>query len=247
MSPWYAGVLFVAGIGGGLAGSIAGLASLSTYPALLGLGLVPVSANVTNTAALILNGVGSALGSAPELKGQAGALRRLIPMGILGGAGGALLLLSIPPGYFEYLVPVILASAAVVIAIPRRLASPSGRPQGPLKSAAMLTICIQGGFFGAAAGVMLLAVLMSSGTGSMARANAVKNVVLGAANLSATLIFIAFAPINWVAAMILGLGCLIGSRLGPPLVRTIPETPLRLLIAAAGITLALKLGIETYR
>ena len=66
-----AALLFAAGIGGGLCGSIAGLASPTTYPALLVVGLPPVAANVTNTVALVFNGVGSASGSLPELRGQA--------------------------------------------------------------------------------------------------------------------------------------------------------------------------------
>jgi uncharacterized membrane protein YfcA len=64
--------LFLAGAGvlGGLTGSIAGLASVATYPALLLVGLPPVTANVTNTVALVFNGVGSVWGSRPELEGQ---------------------------------------------------------------------------------------------------------------------------------------------------------------------------------
>src|SRR5690349_14075352 len=93
---WEIALLFVAGIGGGLTGSIAGLASVSTYPALLMVGLPPVTANVTNTVALVFNGVGSVRGSLPELTGQGPRLRRLIPMGALGGLAGAVLLLSIP-------------------------------------------------------------------------------------------------------------------------------------------------------
>ena len=71
-------LLVVAGIGAGLAGSIAGLASLISYPALLATGLPPVTANVTNTVALVLNGVGSVSASRPELTGQG---RRLLPLG----------------------------------------------------------------------------------------------------------------------------------------------------------------------
>ena len=70
MTVWEWVLLFAAGIGGGLAGSIAGLASVTTYPALLLVGLPPVAANVTNTVALVFNGVGSVSGSLPELSGQ---------------------------------------------------------------------------------------------------------------------------------------------------------------------------------
>src|SRR4249919_263630 len=70
MTVWEVLLLVAAGIGGGLAGSIAGLASVSTYPALLLVGLPPVSANIANTVALVANGIGSVWGSWPELRGQ---------------------------------------------------------------------------------------------------------------------------------------------------------------------------------
>ena len=96
----HAVTLFGAGVVGGLTGSIAGLASVATYPALLAVGLPPVAANVTNTVALVFNGVGSMWGSRPELVGQGRWLRCVAPVAALGGVIGAVLLLSTPPGSF---------------------------------------------------------------------------------------------------------------------------------------------------
>ena len=93
----------------------------------------------------------------------------------------------------------------------------------------------------------MLALFLRMGSASMAHANATKNVVLGTANFVAAVIFAAFAPVDWAAVVPLGIGCLIGSRIGPTIVRRAPATALRLLIAAAGIALAVKLGIDTYR
>lgn len=250
MTVWEVLLLVAAGIGGGLTGSIAGLASVSTYPALLLVGLPPVAANVTNTVALVFNGIGSVSGSLPELRGQGGELKRLIPVAVVGGAAGAALLLSIPAEGFENVVPVLLAVSAVVIALPSRArVEGTGRDRGRrlLEAVAILAICVYGGFFGAAAGVLMLALFLSTGSQSMAHANAVKNVVLGVANGVAALVFIAFAPVDWMAAVPLGVGCLIGSRLGPVIVRHTPATPLRLAIAVAGLALAVKLGFDTYR
>ncbi|MET0474153.1 MAG: sulfite exporter TauE/SafE family protein [Mycobacterium sp.] len=250
MSWLDAALLFVAGIGGGLAGSIAGLASVSTYPALLLVGLPPVAANVTNTVALVFNGIGSIWGSLPELRGQRAALKRLIPAAVLGGAAGAVLLLSIPAEGFENVVPVLLASSAMVIALPPRKRAAGaviGRGRLVLEGVAILAICVYGGFFGAAAGVLMLALFLSTGSESLAHANATKNVVLGLANTVAALIFVVFAPIHWLAVVPLGIGCLVGSRLGPTIVRHAPATPLRLLVAAAALALAIKLGFDTYR
>src|SRR6476469_3366601 len=90
-----------------------------TYPALLATGVPPVTANITNTVALVLNSVGSVSASGPELKGQG---RRLLPLGaaaVLGGALGAVLLLLTPSAAFERLVPWLIGAASVAILVQR--------------------------------------------------------------------------------------------------------------------------------
>ncbi|WP_048425251.1 TSUP family transporter [Mycolicibacterium obuense] len=245
-------LLVAAGVLGGLTGSIAGLASVATYPALLVTGLPPVAANVTNTVALVFNGVGSILGSRPELSGQRQRVVRLLPVAVLGGVVGAVLLLSTPAEGFEKVVPLLLGVASLAILAPvppppqpgdgtRRLAS-----RRIVEAVAVAGICVYGGYFGAAAGVLLLAFLLRSSAESLAHANATKNVVLGAANLSAAVIFACVAPVHWPAVAALGLGCLVGSRLGPVVVRHAPQGPMRAIIGLAGLALAVKLGIDAY-
>lgn len=245
--------LGAAGVLGGLTGSIAGLASVATYPALLLVGLPPVTANVTNTVALVFNGIGSVLGSRPELEGQKKWILRIAPVAALGGVAGALLLLSTPAEGFERVVPILLGLASVAILIPRR-GNPTARVADHqrhrtgvlLESTAIFVICIYGGYFGAAAGVLLLALLLGAGHATLAHANAGKNVILGIANGVAAVMFAFLAPVQWPAVLALGFGCLIGSRLGPIVVRHAPAKPMRFLIGAAGIALAVKLGIDAY-
>jgi uncharacterized membrane protein YfcA len=250
MTMWDAALLVAAGILGGLTGSIAGLASVATYPALLLVGLPPVTANVTNTVALVFNGVGSIAGSVPELRGQRAELTRLVPIAAIGGAAGAALLLSIPAEGFEKVVPILLGVSAILIALPRRQRAEGagrGRTHTVLRAVVILAICVYGGFFGAAAGVLLLALFLSTGDESMAHANATKNVVLAVANLVAAVAFVVLAPVDWLAVAPLGIGCLLGSRLGPIVVRHAPATPIRLAIGVAGMALAVKLGVDAYR
>ena len=253
MTWWDAAFLAAAGVLGGLTGSIAGLASVATYPALLSIGLPPVTANVTNTVALVFNGVGSMAGSRPELAGQARWLKRIIPVAAVGGLVGAVLLLSMPAEGFEKVVPLLLAFASVAILIPPRprkdatVASHQRHTATVMfESAAILAICIYGGYFGAAAGVLLLAMLLRAGGATLAHTNASKNAILGVANVVAAVVFAFLAPVQWSAVLPLGLGCLVGSRLGPVVVRHAPAKPIRLAIGAAGLGLAVKLGVDAY-
>lgn len=253
MTWWDAAFLAAAGVVGGLTGSIAGLASVATYPALLLVGLPPVTANVTNTVAMVFNAIGSVLGSRPELTGQARWLKRILPVAAVAGAIGAVLLLSTPAEGFEKIVPILLGGAAIAIVIPRsgaqeaRVASHTRHTATVLfESVAIFGICIYGGYFGAAAGVLMIALLLHLGHASLAHANASKNVITGVANTVAALVFSFAAPVYWPAVAALGVGCLIGSRLGPVVVRHAPAGPLKILISAAGVALAIKLGVDAY-
>jgi uncharacterized membrane protein YfcA len=253
MTWWDAAFLAAAGVLGGLTGSIAGLASVATYPALLLAGLPPVTANVTNTVAVVFNGVGSVLGSRPELDSQGRWLKRIAPVAAIGGLIGAILLLYTPAEGFEKLVPLMLGGASIAILIPqrpRRDATVASHRRYTatmiFESAAILAICVYGGYFGAAAGVLLLALLLRAGGSTLAHANAGKNVLLGVANVVAAVVFAFLAPVQWMAVIPLGLGCLIGSRLGPVVVRHAPEKPMRLAIGAAGLALAVKLAVDAY-
>ncbi|MGB3481671.1 MAG: sulfite exporter TauE/SafE family protein [Mycobacterium sp.] len=246
-------LLLIAGVAGGLTGSIAGLASVATYPALLAVGLPPVTANITNTVALVGNAVGSIVGSRPELRGQGPFLLRTVPIAALGGALGAVLLLSTPAEGFEKVVPLLIGFSAIAIMWPRRdrPTSVTDKPRRNrgillLEAAAILLITVYGGYFGAAAGVLLLALLLRAGGPTLPHANASKNVILGASNGTAAVIFVLVAPVHWPSLVPLAIGCIAGSRLGPIVVRHAPAAPLRWLIGAAGMALAIKLGLDAY-
>ena len=213
-----------------------------------------MTANVTNTVALVFNGIGSVSGSRPELTGQADWIKRIVPAAALGGAAGAALLLLTPAEGFENVVPILLGLASLAILLPRRVDKEARVASHQrhtatvyLESAAIFLISIYGGYFGAAAGVLLLALLLGAGHETLAHANASKNVLLGVANGVAALMFVFLAPVQWLAVVPLGLGCLIGSRLGPVVVRHAPSGPMKVLIGVAGLALAIKLGVDTYR
>ena len=241
--------MIIAGFGGGLSGSIAGLASLVSYPALLAVGLPPVTANVTNTVALVFSSTGSVWGSLPELRGQRARVRQLAIAGMVGGAAGAVLLLVTPAESFEKVVPVLIALASVAILARRRLIEDHASPSHPVGIRTVVgvgVVGVYGGYFGAGAGVMMLALLLLSTGDTVPRANAVKNVVLGLANGVAAVGFVVFGPVRWIVVPPLGFGLLLGGRLGPIIVRRVPGSALRIVIALAGLGLAAKLGYDAY-
>src|SRR5437588_13107008 len=123
-------LLLAAGTLGGILSTVVSIASLVTYPALLALGVPPLSANMTNTVSLVLTGAGSVLGSKPELTGQG---RRVIRLGIvtaLGGTAGAVVLLLTPASTFTVVVPVLIGGASLVLLVQPRIKALSPSADG---------------------------------------------------------------------------------------------------------------------
>jgi uncharacterized membrane protein YfcA len=250
MSIFLALALLAAGIGGGLAGSMASVASVVSYPALLALGLPPLAANVTNTMALIFCMPGAMLGARPELAGQRARVLRFGAVIAAGGVVGAVVLLLAPPGAFALVVPVLIGLAGVVVLLQPRLRALSPHPgaeQSRRRMGVLFCVAVYLGYFGAAGGVLVLATLASMLSESLIRVNAIKNVTAGAANLVAAVIFALYAPVDWAFVPPLAAGFLIGSYTGTRLVRHLPVGVLRVAVALIGIALAVKLGLAAYR
>jgi uncharacterized membrane protein YfcA len=242
--------LVLAGFGAGLTGSIAGLASLVSYPALLAVGLPPVSANVTNTIAMLGTTVGAAAGSRPELAGQRGRLKVLCSITAGGGALGAALLLLTPSATFTVIVPFLIAAASVLLFAGPRLrryaANANAHGLSPAAGVAAFAVAIYGGYFGAAAGVLMLALLSTVWAQSLARSNAAKNLATGAANLIAAVVFAFTGKVDWPAVVALCLGSVLGAWIGPAIVRRVPATPLRIVIGLGGLGLAATLAWQAF-
>ena len=267
-------LLVVAGFAAGLSGSIAGLASLFSYPALLAAGLPPVTANVTNTVALTVTAVGSVANSRRELVGQGPTLRRLAAPVVLGGAAGAALLLLTPGDTFEVVVPVLVAGASAVLLVQPRVraaavrraaaraaaeggADPGAGPDAvgttpadthpaPWTVAVLFAVAVYGGYFGAAAGVLMLALLLVALPVTLLQGNALKNLLLGLANATAAVGFALLGPVDWGAVAPMAAGLLVGSWLGPALARHFPATALRISIGIAGLGLAVTLALRAW-
>jgi uncharacterized membrane protein YfcA len=244
-------VLLAAGTCGGILSTAVSIASLVSYPVLLALGVPPLSANMTNTVSLVLTGAGSVIGSRPELAGQA---RRVLALGAvtaLGGAAGAAVLLLTPASTFEVVVPVLIGAASLLLLVQPRIgrlaASTAGGRHRALKGTALFAVSMYVGYFGAAAGVMLLVVLSTIIDATLVKVNAVKNAVSGMANAMAAVAFALFGDVRWLLAVPLAAGFLAGGWIGPKIARRMPAGAFRAVISLCGVGLAVKLGISAYR
>jgi uncharacterized membrane protein YfcA len=240
--------LLLAGMVAGLIGSAGGITSLISYPALLAVGLPALSANIANNVALVGCWPGSALASKPELHGKAAWLRRWAPVAAVGGAAGAGLLLSTPPGVFAKVVPFLVAAASLVLLFePRLRAWHQRRTSGGhnlILPAGLVALSLYNGYFGAGSGVMLLTLLLVLVDHRLPAANALKNMLLGAASLVSAAIFALSGSVEWSAAAPLALGMLAGSRVGPLVARRLPAGVLRVLIVLLGLALAIDLWLH---
>jgi uncharacterized membrane protein YfcA len=240
--------LLAAGTVAGIASTAASVASVVSYPVLLALGLSPLSANVTNTMSLVLTGVGSVLGSRAELDGQRARVLRLGLITAIGGGAGAAILLLAPPGAFTVVVPVLIGGASVLLLLQPLMSGLAPRPGAAWRHlTAVFCGAIYLGYFGAAGGVLLLAILSTMLAEPLIRINAIKNAISGTANGVAAIIFAIFAPVRWSFVPLLAAGFLIGGLTGPRLIRRLPTRTLRVFVALCGLALAVKLGISGYR
>ena len=201
--------VFAAGMGAGLINTVVGSGTLITFPVLLALGFPPVVANVSNTVGLAPGSVSGALSMRPELTGQRNRLVRLGSGSLIGGIAGALLLLWLPSAAFDAIVPILIGLGCLLViiqpALARRVAERRERlgvaddrahHSVGLWLAVMLT-GVYGGYFGAAQGVLLIAILGIGLSDPLPRINAAKNVLAGIVNGVAGVVFVILPLTPW--------------------------------------------------
>ncbi len=242
-------ILFVGFVAGNV-NTIVGSGSLLTFPTLLALGYPALTANVTNTIGLAPGSLSGALGYRRELAGQRGRVMRLGVIAVVGGAAGAGLLLWLPANTFGRIVPVlILVACGLVIFQPRLSAFVRRRARAdhespglhPLLRLAITGTSIYGGYFGAAQGVILMALLGVLVDDEMQRLNALKNALTALVNGTAAAVFVvASTKVAWDAAVLLAIGSVIGGQTGARIGRRINPTLLRVVIVTVGLLVVLK-------
>lgn len=246
MSLWLILIILLAtGAAAGLLSSIAGLASLVSYPVLLLLGLPPISANVTNTAALIFTGAGSSLSSLRELHHSRKTALQVTAYALIGGVIGSVLLAFAPAATFERVVPFLVFGAGILMLWSQFRKKPT-QPKPTEKSLKVtifknFTILLVGvyiGYFGASAGMILLSILIVTLSEPFAEINAIKNFAYFMTNILSLIIYAFTTKVYWWMVVPLGIGMFVGGYIGPVVIRHVPIKPLRTIIAFAAFGLA---------
>jgi uncharacterized membrane protein YfcA len=230
-----------------LINTVVGSGTLVTFPTLLALGVPPVIANVSNTVGLAPGSLSGAWATRRELNGDRRRLLWLGSASLLGGIAGALLLLWLPSAAFDAIVPALIGLGCVLVILQpfiakklayrrARLGTEAGQTHGSiwLWLAVALT-GVYGGYFGAAQGVLLIAILGIGLVGSLPHINAIKNVLATIVNSIAAVVFVIVSEVNWPAAIAIAVGSVLGAQVGGKVGRKIPPTIYRVIIVVVGV------------
>lgn len=247
MTPFEAVVIVAAGLAAGAINTIVGSGSLITFPTLLAFGYPPVVANVSNTLGLMPGSFSGVVGYRRELVGQRARLIRYGAAGAAGGLTGGLILLAAPESAFETIVPFLILLACGLMAFQPRLSRfmasrrgiEAGHPTGLLIGVYLTGI--YGGYFGAAQGVILIALLAIFLTDDLQRLNGLKNWIAGLINAVAALLFVLVAPVDYGVAALLAIGSVVGGQVGATVGRRLPAPVLRATVVTVGLIVAVRM------
>jgi uncharacterized membrane protein YfcA len=239
-------LLIVTGIAGGAISSLVGGAAIVTYPALLAIGLSPVTATVGNLVALSPGNLLAALYDRGQLPPFDRSFLGLVLASLVGALAGALVLLWTPERVFAVLVPVLLGFATLLFAYAGRIsaflrARAGDQDKSPHRwshsVAVILPVSFYGGYFGAGVGVLLIGVLSIGRPGDYRAANVTKNLVTSLNSLVAAAVFIVQGAVPWTPSLIMMAGALAGGLIGARLAQIAPHAVMRVVVIAVGALL----------
>lgn len=242
MTVWEMLAVLVAGIVAGGVNAVVGAGTLVTFSTLVLIGVPPLTANVSNTVGLVFGSISSSLGYLPELRPQRRRLVRLAPASLLGGVTGAVLLLVLPSSAFDAIVPALVLLGVVLVVLQPRLSRRLGAPHHLAHAPGILLIGgvylagVYGGYFGAAQGVLLIALMGTLLDQDLQRVNALKNVLAAIVNAVAAVVFVLVADVDWTVAVLLAVGASFGGWFGARAGRRLPAAALRAFIVVVGLT-----------
>lgn len=247
MELWEALAILVAGVAAGGINAIAGSGTLFTFPVLLALGYPPITATISNSVGLAPGTLSGTIAYRRELAGQKERLIRFGTMSFLGAVTGAMLLIYLPPGVFESVVPFMIGGACVLIIFQPRITKwarsrkPASKNGGVWMPVGAYGAGTYGGYFAAAQGIILISLLGATLDDDLQRLNALKNALATIANSTAAVFYIVLASPAWPVVALLAVGTIVGGYLGANFGRRLSPTALRAVLVIVGLTAAVQL------
>ena len=247
IGPWhYIALLLAAAFVAGALNAVAGGGSFLTLPALVFVGIPPVTANATGTVALLPGYAASAWGFKEDMAPPPGlTLGKSIALSLLGGAAGAALLLFTPNDTFRKVVPWLLLGATALFAFGPQIRAwatrktAAGAPTSTAKAAiGMLAVAFYGGYFNGGLGILCLALFSLLGQTQLNAMNGMKNLVSALLTAIAVAIYAAGGIVEWKHALLMMVAATLGGYGGARVARKIPATVLRWGIVATGLIMA---------
>jgi uncharacterized protein len=237
-------LIFFAAVAAGFINAMAGGGTLVSFPVLLALGISPVVANVTNTVALVPGTIGGMWAQRSDFQSQYRRLLKLLPVAIIGGVGGGLLILNTSEDAFRSIIPYLILLATLLLAaqskiknwVAARIGHAHAEHHNPLfMMGPVFLAAIYGGYFGAGLGVILMAVLGLVTDESMTRLNFLKQALGFAINLAAAIYFAFSGKVDWMIAFVMMFGFILGGFMGGKLAGKIKPEILRWIVVSAGL------------
>jgi uncharacterized protein len=248
--------LFGAGFFGGILNSIAGGGSFFTFPALIFVGISPISANATNTFASCAGYMSGAYALREDLTAYKKQLPQIVSISLLGGIIGAWLLLHTPKLLFQEAIPWLLLFATILFIYGSKLNSALKRlathhQHMPaigifLLSLMLLGVSIYGGFFNAGLGIIILSYLALAGYSNINSMNAIKLLISSVVSLIAITLFIYNDLIAWYEGLIVMLGTLAGGYVAAKISRQLSQQFIRAFVIIASSCITLYFFLDTY-
>jgi uncharacterized membrane protein YfcA len=250
-------ILFAAALLAGVANSLASGGSFISFPALLLTGVPAIPANATNTMALLPGTIASTAAYWSALRPHRMLMLRLMPVGLLGGLIGALILLRTPPTTFLKLVPWLLLISTLVFVfsgqinawVRRRILA---RPRVSSVTGALILflqflVCIYTGYFGAGAGIPLLALFSLMGLENIHAINGLRVYLISVCNVVALVAFIWAGAILWPQAILMTTAAVIGGYGGARFAQKLNPARVRYVVVVIGFAMAIYFFIRTAR
>lgn len=247
MWPAHSALIIAAGFAAGALNSVAGGGSFISFPALVFAGILPVNANATSTFALEPGSAAATWAYRRELRNRAEWKRfaPLLVVSVLGAIAGAKLLLETPQATFMRIVPWLLLAATLLFTFAEQIAAAFQRRRAHASSAGQvgfialqLAVAVYIGYFGAGAGILMLALFALMGMQSIHTMNAFKAFIAVCANAVAVITFIVAGAIVWREAIVMTIGAAAGGYAGASVALKLPQTVVRyvVIVIGAGMT-----------